>query len=737
MANPSNTYDLIVYGDEVPGILGLVSAAREYYRRMRQYPRTLLMVKSNAKDGLGGTLVRGELAYLDRSSLDWNFLQSMGLPTFGDPANIYKEFLKRAEVDWIALDPKKGDAAARWMLGQVGAQILSNVRIESTIVENSLLTGIKLRRGDTYWGKQFIDATVNAELAQFAGVRKLKGYETFGLPESELPVTLCFQTEGLSIPTLKQVETSSLTRFSNPRDLEAQHWLDIAAGFAAELATILRGDLFDAAGRLKTLYQAKDFVDIRSRALSIAYHSFRQKKWSLAETGSVFDNGNVAVLPQERLSWNSLLFYVNGTEAEKLARTGAKPTPAMEEEMDWVATWIKKAMGATSVKPATELYIRHAGNVTGVVEPLTGTKMLEGGVPDSEALASFSYHFDVRGGITGLGAKGREKGYSRVGFHTKPIFNVGIRHAQIRDVPNLAVVSPASGFEGYASSAGRIVEFNVAVAQGLGIASAIALIENRNLAEITNLEVRKVLVKTGQLPRIYGQPNPEAAAKMRKFEADLVIPPSSKPTSPLPILTPTQLTDIREHWAQEFIQPLFEKEYLQGFGDRTFRPQANLTRAEYAAIVAKTFDFPLKSEPIDFFDVSSDFWGADAITKATRMGFISGFPNGTFRPQKNLTRTEALVALVSGLVLVADNTDILEFYLDRNQIPSYATRAIAAATQHGLVVNHPHRQRLNPLASIRRAEVAATIYQALVLKSRMPAILSPYIADADIESLNR
>ncbi|MDY6939503.1 MAG: S-layer homology domain-containing protein [Cyanobacteriota bacterium] len=727
MANQRNTYDLIVYGDEVPGVLGLVSAAREYYRQVQQYPRTLLMVKNNAKDGIGGTLVRGELAYLDRSSLDWNFLQSMGLPTFGDPCAIYKEFLQRAEVGWIALDPQKGDAALRWMLGHVGAQILSNAQIKSTIANNGILQGIELERGETFWGKQFIDATVNAELAQFAGVPKLQGYETFGLPESELPVTLCFQTKGLSVPTLKQVELSSLTRFSNPRDLEAQNWLDMAAGFAAELATVLRGDLFDTAGRLKTLYQAKDFVDIRSRALSVAYHAFRQTKWSLSETGSVFDNGNVAVFSGDRMSWNSLLFYVSGSEAEELARAGAKPTPEMEKEMDWVATWIKRAMGATVVKPASELYVRHAGNIIGAVEPLTATKMLEGGVPDSEALATFSYHFDVRGGITGLGAKGREKGYQKVGFHTKPIFNVGMRHAQIRQVPNLAVVSPASGFEGYASSAGRIVEYNVAVAQGLGIASAIALLEGRNLADISNLEVHKVLVKTGQLPRIYGQNNREAAAKMRKFEADLVIPPSSKPTSPLPVIPTTGLTDIRGHWAEDFIEPLFEKEYLQGFGDRTFQPDGNLTRAEYAAIVAKTFDLPLKSEAKNFSDVTSDFWGMDAITKATRMGFISGFPNGTFRPQKNLTRTEALVALVSGLELETDNPDILEFYFDRPQIPTYAISAIAAATERGLVVNHPQRQRLNPLANIRRAEVAAIIYQALVLESRLPAVSSSYI----------
>ena len=50
---------------------------------------------------------------------------------------------------------------------------------------------------------KFIDCTVNAELAQFAGVKKLKGFETFGLPDSELSVTLTFQTKGLTVDNIK------------------------------------------------------------------------------------------------------------------------------------------------------------------------------------------------------------------------------------------------------------------------------------------------------------------------------------------------------------------------------------------------------------------------------------------------------------------------------------------------------------------------------------------------------
>ncbi len=213
-----------------------------------------------------------------------------------------------------------------------------------------------------------------------------------------------------------------------------------------------------------------------------------------------------------------MLFDVNAEQAETLARKKALPTSAMRQEMEFVSKWFK-SMGATEFIPASELYIRHAGNITGAVKSFTGAEMLAGGVTVDEALGTFGYHFDIRGGIKGLGNRALQKGLEIFRLHLPPLFNFGIQHALIKDVPNLAVISLASGFEGYASSAGRIVEFNCGVGQGVGIAIAIALTTApRNLAEISNQEVREVLVNTQRLPKIYGVSYLEQARELDVFE---------------------------------------------------------------------------------------------------------------------------------------------------------------------------------------------------------------------------
>jgi FAD dependent oxidoreductase len=521
MVSNVRSYDVICFGDEVPGVLAIISAAREYRRRTKMYPKVLLMSKGSLQEGIGGHLVRGGLAYLDRTQIDRELKESLGLDTFGSPPAIYKEFLQKAGVFEIALDPRKASVALREMLLQAGGSLLSKVEIRSINKQGSKIASIVTSKGVVYAAKQFIDATVNAELAQAAGVRKLSGFETFGLPNSELPVTLVFETQGLTPRRLKELDYTYLKRFTNVADLEAQKFFSHAAGKDTKLVEELRKEMIDTRGNLKTLWAGNDYIDIRSPALSVAYHSFRGTKLSFPQTSAILDEGNIAVLPDTRLSWNAVLFAVSASQAEFLAKSGSLPTPKMLQEMSFVTTWLK-SLGATSVTPAAELYIRHAGNITGAVEPLTGSQMLLGGVRADEALATFSYHFDVRGGIPGIGEKAEAKGWLKTLSFQKPTFNVGIRHALIKNVPNLAVVSPASGFEGLACSVGRIVEFNAAVGQGVGIAAIHAMLTNRNLADISNREVRKILVDTKQLPRIYGFANSAEGTLMAQFESLVV-----------------------------------------------------------------------------------------------------------------------------------------------------------------------------------------------------------------------
>ncbi|MCT7959930.1 S-layer homology domain-containing protein [Laspinema sp. D1] len=211
-----------------------------------------------------------------------------------------------------------------------------------------------------------------------------------------------------------------------------------------------------------------------------------------------------------------------------------------------------------------------------------------------------------------------------------------------------------------------------------------------------------------------------------EFVASTVDPGGEQPT--------TSLKDIAGHWAAPFITAMVGKGLIAGFPDGTFKPEEKLTRAQYAAIVAKAFNETLSSTTTNFTDVASDFWGKEAIVKANRMGFIAGFPDVTFRPNDNLTRVQALVSLASGLKLSDGDAATLGYYTDRAQIPSYATDAVAIATEKGMVVNYPNLKELNPMREITRAEVAAIIYQGLVVKGLATAITSTHIVASDVKS---
>lgn len=203
--------------------------------------------------------------------------------------------------------------------------------------------------------------------------------------------------------------------------------------------------------------------------------------------------------------------------------------------------------------------------------------------------------------------------------------------------------------------------------------------------------------------------------------------------------TPSQIgvgsrfADLEGHWAAAFVEVLFSKDIISGFPDGSFQPATPITRAQYAALMMKTFQLPESNQLNKFKDVKSDFWAAKAIASAAAGGFLKGFPDGTFRPENNLTKIQALVSIVNGLNLSGGNPNVLMVYRDRVQIPSYATSAVTVATQKLLVVNYPQPDQLEPLRDITRAEVAVLIYQALVATGLENPLPSAYIVKPETE----
>lgn len=174
--------------------------------------------------------------------------------------------------------------------------------------------------------------------------------------------------------------------------------------------------------------------------------------------------------------------------------------------------------------------------------------------------------------------------------------------------------------------------------------------------------------------------------------------------------------DISQHWARPFIQRLQAQGLINGFKDNTFRPDQNLTRAEFATLLNAAFPTLTKRSYIQFSDVPKDFWAAKAIQTAYESGFISGFPDGRFYPQNSVTRLQVFLALVSGLNLAkGEHLNLEDLYTDADQIPKYATQSIITATRSQLVVNYPNPETFNPNLTATRGEVAAIVYQGLVL----------------------
>jgi hypothetical protein len=190
------------------------------------------------------------------------------------------------------------------------------------------------------------------------------------------------------------------------------------------------------------------------------------------------------------------------------------------------------------------------------------------------------------------------------------------------------------------------------------------------------------------------------------------------------------------HWSQDCVSRLVENGIINGYPDNTFRPDRPVSRAEYAAIVATAFpNVEPEREGKEFSDIPSDHWASDAIQKTYRRGFLSGYTDGTFKPNQDIPRVQAFVALASGLDYSVEDpaTEVLNSaYVDANRIPNYGRDQIAAATQKNTVIEPPQEnspQLFNPDIKTTRSQVAGAICQAKFDSGLVP---SDYVAEPNL-----
>ncbi|WP_179223577.1 invasin domain 3-containing protein [Paenibacillus tyrfis] len=188
----------------------------------------------------------------------------------------------------------------------------------------------------------------------------------------------------------------------------------------------------------------------------------------------------------------------------------------------------------------------------------------------------------------------------------------------------------------------------------------------------------------------------------------------------VPVSKTSKLTDIQGHWAAAEIGGMNSRMIVDGVEESRFAPEADITRAELAALLARAMGLPEAGNQTGFRDVSETSWYSGAVAAVKAYGIMDGFGDGTFGPDRKVSRQEAIVTLVRALRLAdADSAASrsvgqadLTVYTDRDRIGGWASDAIRTAIDAGLV--NGYGNELRPQKSLTRAETAVLIYRMLL-----------------------
>ncbi|MDQ0196427.1 S-layer homology domain-containing protein [Paenibacillus wynnii] len=174
----------------------------------------------------------------------------------------------------------------------------------------------------------------------------------------------------------------------------------------------------------------------------------------------------------------------------------------------------------------------------------------------------------------------------------------------------------------------------------------------------------------------------------------------------------TSLSDISSHWAKEEINESISNGLISGYADQTFQPNKVITRAEYISIVNKAFGFSHKADQT-FTDVSPEKWFYNDVAKAKSSGYISGFEDSTFRPDQPISREQAAKIIYQLMQLdggTAERNAVS--FQDEQQMSAWSKPYMKEVVSKGYLKGYPDAS-FRPQKSITRAEAVVMLDKAV------------------------
>jgi len=186
------------------------------------------------------------------------------------------------------------------------------------------------------------------------------------------------------------------------------------------------------------------------------------------------------------------------------------------------------------------------------------------------------------------------------------------------------------------------------------------------------------------------------------------------PTEPETLIN---FNDISKHWAEESIKVAVNEGIVTGYPDGTFKPGNKVTRAEFVVMLINTLKLDNEGAELTFTDTSKiGAWARRPVALAVEAGIINGYQDGSFRPNAVITRAEMAAMIALALDLPSETNAVIGFADDKD-IPLWARNAVGAIKELNLVSGNPANEYM-PNSPTSRAEAVTVLVKVLALKSK-------------------
>ena len=157
------------------------------------------------------------------------------------------------------------------------------------------------------------------------------------------------------------------------------------------------------------------------------------------------------------------------------------------------------------------------------------------------------------------------------------------------------------------------------------------------------------------------------------------------------------------------------KSYITGYPDGSFKPENNITREEVATMIARAFEFSNGNTNTKFSDVNSSNWAYTYVMQCASRGIITGYPNGTFKPKDNITRAELYAMIFRALGMDVDDEEAIFVNKDYANGNKWETKYRAELERFGMLDDFAST---DGSVKATRAEVVSLIQKVLFRNSQ-------------------